>query len=391
MGLAGPKRRSKISADPNNTNWTRNSSSFGQRMLKQQGWEPGSYLGAKDAAHASHYTAANASHIRILLKDDNLGLGASRKKEGAETFGLDQFSGLLGRLNGKDKEVLKKEEGNRRDIKLRLWQEGRHGGIRFISAGFLVGDEVKELQRAEVEKQAAAAPLAEPVVTKKGKKRTQTGEVKDEVQTEVEIVVEGSESSSTDDEKAAKRQRKEERRQKREAKALRRQERAAARASKEERRQRKREKRQQAANGDAVSLSGASTPLDTTTAQQTSGSATPSGYDSSSASPAPGLMPRNSVRQRYIRQKRMAGLDPKALKEVSLCTASGEVNCALTRYRADFHDQIISIACWDTPTFYDIHEHRGTQEAPTPQHQIYIYISMQVSARVQRQKHMYIP
>ena len=108
MGLAGPRKRSKLSHDPNNTAWARSTDSFGHKILTAQGWKPGDYLGARDAEHASHYTAANASHIRVLLKDDNLGLGARRSGgsgagggANAETFGLSQLAGLLGRLNGK--------------------------------------------------------------------------------------------------------------------------------------------------------------------------------------------------------------------------------------------------------------------------------------------------
>ncbi|KAF2156783.1 hypothetical protein K461DRAFT_234529 [Myriangium duriaei CBS 260.36] len=330
MGLAGPKRRTKISADPNNTNWSRNSSSFGHRILAQQGWTPGSYLGAVDAAHASHYTAANASHVRVLLKDDNLGLGASRKKEGAETFGLDQFSGLLGRLNGKDSAVLKKEESNRRDVKLRLYQEGKFGGIRFVSAGFLIGDEVKDLKRSELERRSAKnanaqAPQAGEVSdVKKGKKRGRNGDIKEQLSessatTRSQTPVETTQYTESENEKSAKLQRKEERRQKRAERAERREQRAAEKIAKAERRQRKLERRkeQKAEQKGGVTASQTTSDL----LPETGESNADSGIDSA-ASPAPSFLPRNSVRQRYIRQKRMAGLDPKALKEIFMIKSS---------------------------------------------------------------------
>ncbi|GAM83430.1 hypothetical protein ANO11243_014180 [Dothideomycetidae sp. 11243] len=322
MGLSGPKRRTKISADPNNTNWTRDSTSFGHRMLKQQGWTPGSYLGAVDAPHAAHYTAANASHVRVLLKDDTLGLGASRKREGAETFGLDQFSGLLGRLNGKESSVLKKEESNRRDVRLRLYQEGKFGGVRFISAGFLVGDEVKELKRSEVERLAGIQKSSEVAEVRKGKKRARNGDVKEEVfepsQASSPSESEAGHSSPEEDQKAAKRQRKEERRQKRAEKALRRERRAAEKVAKAERRAQKLKRRQEGGVDKQTDADNDST----SEAIQSTSEPTNSGITSSCGSPAPSMLPRNSVRQRYIRQKRMAGLDPKALKEIFMIKSS---------------------------------------------------------------------
>ena len=319
MGLAGPKRRSKLSADPNNTRWTRDSSTFGHRILTQHGWKPGQYLGAVDAAQASHFTAANASHVRVTLKEDNLGLGASKKREGAETFGLDQFSGLLGRLNGKDTAVLKKEENNRRDVQLRLYQDRKFGGIKFISAGCMVGDDMQKLKRSEVERRVAAEVVAvkEEVGTQKHEPMTahMKRETSSSSESESPVV-----ATSEEEVKASKRRRKEERRQKREEKAQRRLRRAADKASKTERRQKKLEKRR---DKGGKADTGTATPTESTSAGTpvTLQMSLDSGTDSGTASSA--LQPRNSVRQRYIRQKRMAGLDPKALKEVSYfqCTS----------------------------------------------------------------------
>ncbi|KAJ9668836.1 telomerase inhibitor [Coniosporium apollinis] len=143
MGLAGPKNRSKISTDPNNTTWSRSTSRFGHRILTSQGWTPGQALNPH-AGHAGHYTAANTSHIRIALKDDNLGLGATRGGRDAETFGLSQLAGLLGRLNGKGEGELKREEAARRDVQLVGYQQRRWGAVRFVSGGFLVGEKVED-------------------------------------------------------------------------------------------------------------------------------------------------------------------------------------------------------------------------------------------------------
>ncbi|KAJ9142163.1 Protein PXR1 [Pleurostoma richardsiae] len=149
MGLAGAKTRRKISKDPNNTKWSRNTDSFGHKILRSHGWEPGNFLGAKDAAHAEFLTAASATHIRTVLKDDNLGLGAKRN-QGDECTGLDAFQQLLGRLNGKSEDVLEAEQKARSDVKMNLYINRKFGMIRFVRGGFLVGDQVQEL-RAKTE------------------------------------------------------------------------------------------------------------------------------------------------------------------------------------------------------------------------------------------------
>jgi Pin2-interacting protein X1 len=147
-------RRLKLSHDPNNTAWTNDSTSFGLKLMTQQGWQPGNLLGAKDAAHAEFHTAANASHIRVMLKDDNLGLGA---KIGSgvghgECTGLDVFKNILGRLNGKDEDELVKEQRSRDDLRRAIYTERKWGSQRFVSGGFLIGDKIQDLIDGEAER-----------------------------------------------------------------------------------------------------------------------------------------------------------------------------------------------------------------------------------------------
>lgn len=84
-----------------------------------------------------------------MLKDDNLGLGAKRGNAEGETFGLDGLQTLLGRLNGKSEEVLQKEEEARRDVKLTMYNERRFGTLRFISGGFLEGDNIEQMVHSD--------------------------------------------------------------------------------------------------------------------------------------------------------------------------------------------------------------------------------------------------
>ncbi|KAI1100494.1 hypothetical protein F4804DRAFT_45049 [Jackrogersella minutella] len=145
MGLAGPRNRRKIQHDPNNTKWSRDETTFGQRILRAQGWEPGKFLGAQNAAHSHLHSAASAAPINVVMKDDTMGLGAKIKhKQNAECTGLDGFKDLLGRLNGKSEATIKKERDVRTGIKTNLYVERKYGLMRFVSGGLLVGDQMKE-------------------------------------------------------------------------------------------------------------------------------------------------------------------------------------------------------------------------------------------------------
>ncbi|WEW60115.1 telomerase inhibitor [Emydomyces testavorans] len=143
MGLAEPKKRTKISHDPNNTTWFRSTAGYGHRILSAQGWTPGSFLGAQNAVHSTSYTAASASHIRVVLKDDTLGLGARPRNAltDDEPTGLDAFQDLLGRLNGKSETELAQEQRRREDVKLLSYVEKRWKSMTFVPGGYLVKDD----------------------------------------------------------------------------------------------------------------------------------------------------------------------------------------------------------------------------------------------------------
>lgn len=146
--------KTKLSWDPNNTKWTNDTSSFGHKIMSSQGWKAGEYLGAKDAPHAEYHTAANASHIRVVIKDNNLGLGAKiGSGVGAgECTGLDAFQNLLGRLNGRDEDELEKEQKSREDLKRAIYTEQKWGTMRFVKGGFLIGDKIQDLIDDEAER-----------------------------------------------------------------------------------------------------------------------------------------------------------------------------------------------------------------------------------------------
>ncbi|KAJ5739678.1 Protein pxr1 [Penicillium manginii] len=169
MGLAAAKRRTKISNDPNNTQWARSTSGFGHKIMSSQGWAPGGRLGAKDAAHADLLTSASTSHIKVTIKDDTLGLGARLGREGEPT-GLDAFKGLLGRLNGKSEEEQQVDQRKREDVKLARYVALKFPEVRFVRGGLLAQE--KEAVLADAER----AELKEEKAKKeKSKKRERSG------------------------------------------------------------------------------------------------------------------------------------------------------------------------------------------------------------------------
>ncbi|KAG6002183.1 hypothetical protein E4U21_003404 [Claviceps maximensis] len=203
MGLLAENKRQ----DPNNTKWTRDTTTFGQKILRSQGWQPGQYLGVQDAAHSELYTAANASYIRVTLKDDMKGLGFNKAHEDQVT-GLDVFSDLLSRLNGKSEDSIEGEKQARLEVKTHRYVEAKWGPMRFVRGGLLVGDEMKEVPVEEAdalgaEMQSQSQNMDDKSGKSKKSKKRKAAEVLDD---------EDVESSQDATKKQEKRRRKEERR-----------------------------------------------------------------------------------------------------------------------------------------------------------------------------------
>ncbi|KAF2797671.1 hypothetical protein K505DRAFT_405632 [Melanomma pulvis-pyrius CBS 109.77] len=340
MGLAGPKNRTRISNDPQNTTWANNTSRFGHRILSSQGWTPGSSLGAENAAHSEHYTAASHSHIRVLLKEDTLGLGAKRGSERAENFGLAALESVLGRLNGREADV-KKEEERRLDIEKRGFVARKFGFMNFISGGFLVGDKIERKIKKEEEIQVKVEIKEEGTETdmgaieeKKAKKRKRSGEEEDEPKLKRKkksmnlraTIAEENEAEQASEKSKSKKDRKKSKKSSVSSsaspaptsdpseplsdKAKRKAERAARRARKEEKRLKKALKKA-AKEATSSPESEDEEETATSTTAPTTGTSTPTATGLTF-----GAGGRHAVRQRYIRQKKMASMDPQAMREI---------------------------------------------------------------------------
>ncbi|KAK6885483.1 Protein PXR1, partial [Candida tropicalis] len=142
MGLAGTKVKQRFGNDPRNTNWSNDTSRFGHQYLSKMGWKQGSGLGL-----VSH---ALTSHVKVSIKTDNVGLGATlHKRKGKDgkleedgIAGLDAFQRILGRLNGNEDSVNKVlDDVNKNNIIDGKW------GMRFVKGETLSSTWDKESKK----------------------------------------------------------------------------------------------------------------------------------------------------------------------------------------------------------------------------------------------------
>lgn len=341
--------------DPNNTQWTNNTESFGLKLMTAQGWQPGDFLGAKDAKQAEHYTAGSASHIRVMIKEDNLGLGA---KIGSgvghgECTGLDAFKDLLGRLNGKEEDEIEKERKSREDLKRAIYSERKWGSTRFVRGGFLIGDKIQPLIEAEAERvRKLAGDSSTPTGDNSGNSSSlesdeQTTAAKkpkkpkkrklEEAEASADIIAVKVKKSKKDRTKSDSKHgeledTEESKKPKKKSKKDRKLE-TDGDSTEDERKRRKREKKEKKARKEAAKLhaqsvtevgdkqddsteSSASSTAKNTKDNSALTSAPSSGYST------PIMQGRHAVRARNIAQKRLASMDVASLNQVSLLSCS---------------------------------------------------------------------
>ncbi|KAM4041090.1 PIN2/TERF1-interacting telomerase inhibitor 1 [Anomaloglossus baeobatrachus] len=89
--LAEPRRKQKWSADPRNSTWSKDESKFGQKMLEKMGWSKGKGLGAQEQG--------STEHVKVQVKNNTLGLGATSNHEDNWIAHQDDFNQLLAELN----------------------------------------------------------------------------------------------------------------------------------------------------------------------------------------------------------------------------------------------------------------------------------------------------
>jgi Pin2-interacting protein X1 len=363
--------------------------------MASQGWTPGDHLGVQGSAHSEFHTDANFSHIRVTIKDDNLGLGA---KIGSgvghgECTGLDAFQNLLGRLNGKDEDEIEREQKSKDDLRRAVYTEQRWGSIRFVKGGLLVGDKIQDLiedEKKRVRKLKAEESSSEshssdaestegtPVEEDRTSKKRKLDDVDEGVPEVVAVKVKKSkkqkkekdgetkikkskksriESSSASDAEVTEtlskvKLSKKEKKAKKEALAEAEadsessEDEEAKRIRKQDKKKRKEEKRlrkeqAKAAEADSSKESKSKSKKDKKKkdkdkSKESSRVTTVENTPVGSGTSTPVMGGRHAVRARNIAQKRLAAMDVAGLNQVSDLYLRG-FGCLLTRL-ADFHD-----------------------------------------------------
>ncbi|KEZ44517.1 hypothetical protein SAPIO_CDS3536 [Scedosporium apiospermum] len=208
--------KGRISKDPNNHRWLKDTTTFGQRILRSHGWTPGSYLGAVDAAHAVHHSAANASYIRVLMKDDAGGLGYRAGGGNGENdiAGIDEVKDIFARLNGKVETEEEKRERERKKALVYLGQ--RVGGITFVRGGLLVQEGLDMIETS-----VSVVSATETVVATSGDSSAETmanigkRKAEEEPDEEMEEDAPRKKRRKDDESRAERKKRKEEKKRKR--------------------------------------------------------------------------------------------------------------------------------------------------------------------------------
>lgn len=274
MGLAATKTKQRFGLDPRNTAWSNDTARFGHTMLEKFGWKPGMGLGMIP-------TESHKSHIKVSIKDDNLGLGAKIKRkerkdefDNGECAGLDVFQRILGRLNGKEPKISDELEKQRVEkVFAGRW------GVHFVKGEVL---------------SSTWDPETKKLVSYSNKRKRS------------ESLEEGSDKSSGEDEKEAKRLKKHKSDKKRSKKD---------KSDKKERKHKK-DKKEKKNKKKSSKYKKHSQPDSCKKAVFLESSTTASKIPAN-------VSTRLSVRAKYIRQKRAATMNSKALNEIFMITDGG--------------------------------------------------------------------
>lgn len=247
-----------------------------------------------------------------------------------ECTGLDVFQDLLGRLNGKSDVDLEKEQKSRNDLKRASYTERRFGALRFVSGGVLVGDRIEKLVEDEklrlAEKSGSPLDQASFAASKEKRKNEAKGHIKvamdtsksTESLTALQTAAPELDASNAMMEKSEARVDVELENSKQDKNSDKAKSKAAKAQRKLERRQRKETRR--AARGELHPVM--IPPCTTSSSDQQSEPQDPPQSDETGSSAVvavtAAMSGRHAVRQRYIRQKKLAVMDLRALNEVGI-------------------------------------------------------------------------
>lgn len=284
------------------------------------GWTPGTALGDSSSSYhaAGHITAASHTGVKVVLKDDTLGIGAKRGAQDGECTGLLGLEGLLGRLNGDQAKVdrIKMEEDRRKNE----WVGGRYG-VRFVKGEIWKGEDFSRLREtgAKVKGEIGKDGKLHAVVEKfeelevkkedsseddkksKKRKRSEEKEEKKSKKDKKRKSSSPSDSATTPEElePSKKRSKSDKKLSKEERKALKKAEKKAAKKTKKE--EKKRKKKEASSDSDSSDSESEQEKEETKTPVQV---------------PARILTGRAALRAKFITAKRSAVMNQEQLNEV---------------------------------------------------------------------------
>ncbi len=81
----------RVGVDPNNLQWSEDTSRFGFKMLQKMGWKQGEGLGKNGEGISEH--------IKVVKRQESLGLGADKSTASTVCVKTATFSDILRKLN----------------------------------------------------------------------------------------------------------------------------------------------------------------------------------------------------------------------------------------------------------------------------------------------------
>ncbi|KAG0331265.1 PIN2/TERF1-interacting telomerase inhibitor 1 [Podila horticola] len=94
--------KQRLAPDPRNLHWANDTNKFGLKMMEKMGWAQGKGLGANEDGVTEH--------VKVKLKENHLGVGATKKSSDNWLDNTDAFSRLLADLNERVESDAKEEK-----------------------------------------------------------------------------------------------------------------------------------------------------------------------------------------------------------------------------------------------------------------------------------------
>ncbi|KAM6220729.1 PIN2/TERF1-interacting telomerase inhibitor 1 [Rhynchocyon petersi] len=141
--LAERRRKQKWTVDPRNTAWSNDDSKFGQKMLEKMGWSKGKGLGAQEQGATEH--------IKVQVKNNHLGLGATINNEDNWISHQDDFNQLLAELNTCHGQEMRDSSDNKEKKSFSLEEKSKISKNRVHYMKFTKGKDLSSRSKTDLD------------------------------------------------------------------------------------------------------------------------------------------------------------------------------------------------------------------------------------------------